>query len=134
MSYLLDTMVVSALMRADPAPAKKLRALVPSVVGIPQPVIAEIQYGLMRMADSRKRRALVERLSVLCASIERLAWDDTVSEAVGEIKAALERRGERLEDFDLAIAAHALASSATLVTRNTKHFARVPGLDIEDWG
>jgi tRNA(fMet)-specific endonuclease VapC len=36
-------------------------------------------------------------------------------------------------DFDAAIAAHALASGATLVTANLDHMARVPGLQIEDW-
>jgi tRNA(fMet)-specific endonuclease VapC len=45
----------------------------------------------------------------------------------------LERRGTRIEDFDAAIAAHALASGAKLVTSNLDHMARVPGLQIEDW-
>jgi len=49
------------------------------------------------------------------------------------VKAALERRGERIEDFDVAIAAHALAHGATLVTANRKHMARVAGLAVEDW-
>jgi tRNA(fMet)-specific endonuclease VapC len=89
---------------------------------------------LSRLPSSKRKRALVERLGVLAAGIERLPWDDAVSEAFGEIKAVLERRGERVDDFDLAIAAHAIAARATLVTGNTKHFARVPGLEIEDWG
>jgi tRNA(fMet)-specific endonuclease VapC len=56
-----------------------------------------------------------------------------VSQAYGRIKAALERRGTRIEDFDAAIAAHALALGATLVTANRIHMARVPGLRLEDW-
>ena len=133
MSFVLDTTIVSALMRADPNPTRSLLARVPSEVGIPQPVLAEIRYGLARLKASRRKRALLERMSVLAQSIERLVWDDAVSEAFGEIKAALERRGERVDDFDLAIAAHAVAAGATLVTANTKHFARVPGLDLDDW-
>lgn len=39
----------------------------------------------------------------------------------------------RIEDFDAAIAAHAVAAGATLVTADTAHMARVPGLRIEDW-
>jgi tRNA(fMet)-specific endonuclease VapC len=45
----------------------------------------------------------------------------------------LERRGERIEDFDAAVAAHAIAEGAVLVTANLKHLARVPELEVEDW-
>ena len=51
----------------------------------------------------------------------------------GRIKATLEQRGIRIEDFDAAIAAHALAVDATLVTSDIAHMTRVPGLRVEDW-
>ncbi len=56
-----------------------------------------------------------------------------MSTRFGTLKALLESRGRRLEDFDLMMAAHALELDATLVTSNVRHFARVPGLSIEDW-
>jgi hypothetical protein len=56
-----------------------------------------------------------------------------VTDRFGEIKANLERRGERLEDFDVAIAAHGLAASAVLVTANRRHMARIKNLRIEMW-
>jgi tRNA(fMet)-specific endonuclease VapC len=59
---------------------------------------------------------------------------DAVSHAYGRVKATLERRGTRSEDFDAAIAAHALALGATFVTANLEHMLRVPGLKVEDWG
>jgi predicted nucleic acid-binding protein len=59
--------------------------------------------------------------------------NDEVSDRFGTAKAALERVGTRLEDFDLAVAAHALASGAVLVTANVRHLGRIPGLRIEDW-
>ena len=40
---------------------------------------------------------------------------------------------ERIEDFDAAVAAHAVAMGCVLVTANVKHMMRVPGLEIEDW-
>jgi tRNA(fMet)-specific endonuclease VapC len=58
---------------------------------------------------------------------------DAVSQAYGRIKATLERRAARIEDFDAAIAAHALGIDATLVTADLDHITRVPGLKIEDW-
>ena len=45
----------------------------------------------------------------------------------------MERRGEPLEDFDLAIAAHALAHGAILVSANRRHMGRIDGLTVEDW-
>jgi predicted nucleic acid-binding protein len=51
----------------------------------------------------------------------------------GQIKASLERRGQRIEDFEVAIAAHALAFDAFLVTSNASHMARVKDLRLQDW-
>jgi predicted nucleic acid-binding protein len=45
----------------------------------------------------------------------------------------LERKGRRTEDFDAAIAAHALAAGAVLVTADRDHLERVSGLRVEDW-
>ena len=58
---------------------------------------------------------------------------DAVSHAFGVVKAELERRGVRIEEFDVAIAAHAVALDATLVSDNVDHMRRVPGLRIESW-
>lgn len=60
-------------------------------------------------------------------------WTESVSEQFGFAKATLERRGQRIDDLDAAVAAHALASDAVLVTANLKHLLRVPGLVVEDW-
>jgi len=51
----------------------------------------------------------------------------------GRIKTTLERRGTRIEDFDAAIAAHALALDATLVGPNVDRMIRAPGLLVENW-
>jgi tRNA(fMet)-specific endonuclease VapC len=56
-----------------------------------------------------------------------------VSQAFGSVKADLERRGVRIEDFDAAVAAHALALDATLVTDNVAHMSRVTGLRVANW-
>jgi tRNA(fMet)-specific endonuclease VapC len=132
-TYQLDTTAVSALMRADPKVAARLRALPPRDVAVAQPVLAEIHHGLSRLPRSRRKLLLEDRWGILVRSLGRAQWTDAVSRRYGELKWQLEKRGTPLDDFDLAIAAHALESQATLVTSNVKHFGRVPGLEVEDW-
>jgi len=134
MKWLLDTTTVSALMRAEPRVAARFRAASPADVTVPQPVLAEIHHGLARLPRSRRRAQLEGRWDILRRSLRRSPWTDAVSSRYGELKAELERAGTPLDDFDIAIAAHALDAPATLVTSNARHFARVPGLSVEDWG
>ena len=133
MTFILDTNVVSALMKGDTAVVARLASTAPADVAMPQPVVAEIAYGIQRLPPSKRRAALQERFDLLCSEIGRAEWTDAVSEAFGRIKALLERRGTRIEDFDAAIAAHALAVGATLVSANRTHMIRIPGLATEDW-
>jgi tRNA(fMet)-specific endonuclease VapC len=132
--YVLDTNAVSALMKGSAVVVERLAATEPADVAIPQPVLAEIAFGIERLPRSKRRRALQIRFDLLCSELPRAEWTDAVSQTYGRIKAILERRGARIEDFDAAIAAHALALDATLVTANLDHMARVPGLRVEDWG
>jgi tRNA(fMet)-specific endonuclease VapC len=131
--YILDTNVLSALMKGDAHVVERLTKTAPADVAVPQPVIAEIAYGLERLPHSKRRTALQARFDLMCSGLRRAEWNDAVSQAYGHIKATLERRGTRIEDFDAAIAAHALALDATLVTTNINHMTRIPGLRIEDW-
>ena len=121
-------------MRGSAAIVERLAARQPTDIAIPQPVLAEIAFGIERLPRSKRRTALQSRFDLICSELPRAEWTDAVSQAYGRIKAALERRGTRIEDFDAAIAAHALATNATLVTANLEHLTRVPGLQIEDWG
>jgi tRNA(fMet)-specific endonuclease VapC len=131
--YLLDTNALSALMKGAGRVVDRLAAAEPANVRIPQPVVAEISFGIERLPRSKRRAALQARFDLVCSELGRAEWSDAVSHAYGRIKAQLERRGTRIEDFDAAIAAHALALEATLVTANLQHMARVPGLIVEDW-
>ena len=133
MTYVLDTNAVSALMKGTTAIIERFASVEPAEIGVPQPVLAEIAFGIERLPRSKRRSALQARFDLICAELPRAAWTDEVSQAYGRVKAGLERRGTRIEDFDAAIAAHALALHATLVTANLDHMTRIPGLRIEDW-
>lgn len=133
MKYILDTNAVASLMKGDARVLARLARVAPQDVAIPHPVMAEIEYGIRRLPRSKRKDMLAQRLDLLKTEIQRCTWTDAVSETFGEIKASLERKGVRIEDFDAAVAAHAVASGGILVTANTKHMVRVVALEIEDW-
>jgi len=129
----LDTTALSALMKGDARAVDRLASCRKPDVLLPQPVIAEVAFGLARLTKSKRKLRLLERFEKITEEIPRVTWTDQVSRCFGSIKAALERRGVPLEDFDVAIASHAVAYEATLVTSNTRHMARIPDLELENW-
>lgn len=133
MKYVLDTNVVSALMTEDARTIDRLERHRRDEIVVPQPVFAEIAYGIARLHRSKRRDVLTARFALLRGELPIAPWTTEVTDAFGQIKAALEREGRRIEDFDAAIAAHARALNAVLVTANSKHMARIPQLVIEDW-
>jgi tRNA(fMet)-specific endonuclease VapC len=133
LKYLLDTNTVSELMRGNPAVAARLKECARADVVLPQPVIAEIEFGLALLPKGKRKTLLSQRWTALDVELLRVAWTDSVSKAFARIKSILHRNGELVEDFDVAIAAHALAWDLCLVSSNTRHMERVRGLRLEDW-
>jgi tRNA(fMet)-specific endonuclease VapC len=129
----LDTNAVSALMKGDLRVVERLKERSKDEVSVPQPVLAEIAYGIERLPKSKRKDVLQERFDLVRSELARSEWTDEVSESFGRIKATLEKKGRRIEDFDAAIAAHALARGAILVTANLDDMARISGLTVEDW-
>ena len=134
MNYLLDTNAVIALLKDQPPNVRnRLRRLVRRGVSIAVSTIVlyELWYGVAR---SQRRRENAERLRVfLSGNIDVARFDEDDAVTAGDLRAALEAAGTPIGPYDLLIAAQALRSSATLVTANVSEFARVRGLDWQDW-
>ena len=131
MRYLLDTNTVSALIRGQQIVAARLAKIPREDVAISQVTVAEIEFGLRYLPASKRRRALEAQWAAIGSELIRLPWDDEVSRRFGERKARLERAGNRMSDFDLAIAVHAVAYGLTLVTAD-RAFERLR-LRQENW-
>lgn len=132
---LLDTSAVSALMHRDGTCLDRLRVHPAHDVALCAPVAAEISFGLHRLAArSRRRRLLRREYDLLRASAKWFDWTEGDAEHFGVLKARLQAAGVTVDDFDLAIASIALRQSASVATRNVRHFRPIDGLDIEDWG
>ncbi len=131
----LDTTAFSAAMRGEPAMERFLRSRQPGDVAVVPPVVAEIEYGIQRLEPgSRKRALLAERQGKLLSVIRVLDWTPQASARFGAVKAALERAGRLIDDFDIAVAAIALAHGAGVITANLAHFSCVDGLRCAHWG
>jgi tRNA(fMet)-specific endonuclease VapC len=128
--YFLDTNIISDLMRNPQGKAAKRIAKVgednicTSII-----VAAELRYGCVKSRSARLARAVED----LLAEIEVLPFDVPADTAYGGIRAELEAAGKPIGGNDLLIAAHALASDATIVTANPAEFKRFRGLKVENW-
>lgn len=130
--YCFDTDVLSAVLRRDP-PLHLVRRLarVPADMQFTTAItLGELLYGASRRGSAE----LAERVaSVVRRAAAVLPFDSRAAEVYGPLRSRLEAEGRRLDEPDLRIASIALARELTLVTGNVRHFARVPGLRVENW-
>lgn len=133
MISVLDTSAFSAAMRNEPEMVDFLRSLRPGQVAVVPPVVAEIEYGIQRLAPGKRRNLLARRQERLLAAIRLLDWIPEASVRFGAIKSSLEQAGQIILDFDVAIASIAVAHGAQLVTANLAHFQRIEGLTCRHW-
>lgn len=129
MKYLLDTDSVSFALRGHGEVGARLRAKRPSDVRISAITLAELRFG----ADRRTSRKLHGLIDAFAAAVEVVPFDEAAATEFGRIGSMLAGRGTPIGEFDVLIAAHAVALRCTLVTNNVRHFARVPGLSVENW-
>jgi tRNA(fMet)-specific endonuclease VapC len=118
-------------MKGEPSVAARIAESAREEVGISQITVAEIEFGLHCLPASKRRTQLRGQWAAIGSELLRLSWDDRVSRAFGEQKARLERSGDRISDFDLAVAAHAIALDLVVVTAD-RGFERV-GVRRENW-
>jgi len=128
--YMLDTNAASEAMRSNPAFDARLRALQPGQWCISAVTCSEIRFGVAKKPEALRLRRLVDEFLRI---VPILPWDVHAANHHGALRAHLQARGEPIGDFDEMIAAHALAAGAVVITDNTRHFARVPGLAVENW-
>ncbi len=133
MKYLLDTNVLSEVIRKDPngGVLQRLnglasRDLVTSVV-----CVGELRHGASRVAHGAR---LWKRISdEILSRVNVLPLGEAEAIRAGDLLATLEARGEPIGIEDVWIGATALEYGLQVVTRNLKHFRRIPGLTSESW-
>ena len=131
MAYLLDTNIVTAIIKKNEKVTSQLREALGrrEEVFISCVTYYEIKRGLIATNATRKLldfKTLRSRVPIVF--LDRIEIVETAS----EIHADLKSRGHRLEDADILIAATAIALDLILVSHDSD-MLRVPGLRLEDW-
>jgi len=130
MRYMLDTDIcIYAINARPPAVLAAFQAHAAEGLGISAVTAGELFYGVARTGSERNQRALRQFL----AALEIAPFDDQAAEVFGSLRAWLTAQGTPIGPFDTQIAAHAQSLGLTLVSNNTREFARVPGLRVENW-
>lgn len=99
-------------------------------------VVSAITYSEMRFGATGPKASSrhVQLVDAFCERLDAiLSWDRAAVDATTEIKVALRIAGTPIGPNDTAIAGHAIAAGAILVTNNIREFERVSGLKLEDW-
>ncbi|HEX4927678.1 MAG TPA: type II toxin-antitoxin system VapC family toxin [Burkholderiales bacterium] len=135
---ILDTDVLSALMRKAPEPAVVawLDEQPAESVWITAITLFEVRYGLRRLPGGARRRALEAAFArLLEEDLENrvLDFDREAAIAAAELAADREKRGRPVDIRDTAIAGIALARRATLATRNSRHFSDLSVPVVDPW-
>ncbi len=129
---ILDSNTISYYFRGDPQVVPRLQAVRPSDLGVPAIVEYELRYGLLRLPQEAAAPRLAA-LTRLLQPMQSLPFDSECAAHAARIRAAMEATGTPIGPHDTLIAATALRHQATLVTRNSREFSRVPGLQWLNW-
>lgn len=124
----LDTNVTSELMRTSPFPAVAswVRAQRPSDLYTTAVTVAEINYGLVRLPEGRRKDRLVDAAREVFSGFAGhvLPFDNPAAIEYAAIVIGRERQGMPINGFDAQIASICRTRNATLATRNIKDFHR----------
>jgi predicted nucleic acid-binding protein len=136
-TYLLDTNIVSEFSKEKPDKqvlefyrARKDLCAISSVTW------QELNRGVSRMPEGRKKQYLKKCLSNYEEDFEVISFDKFSAQICGEIQSVSEKEGKTVPYYDSQIAATAVSNGMVLVTHNTSDFEQFKEktfLRLEDW-
>jgi tRNA(fMet)-specific endonuclease VapC len=128
--YLLDTNTLIYFFKSTGKVADTLLSKSPRDIAIPSISIFELEVGIAKSVNPKKRKRQLESMVSLLTIIP---FGENESKVAAKIRADLEAMGKPIGPYDTLIAGTAVSSNCVLVTHNTKEFSRIKNLKIEDW-
>lgn len=129
-TYLLDTNIVIYVIKRRPVEVLGVFNGNATRMAISVITLAELMHGAEKSSKPAENLAVVEDF---CSRLSVLPYTEKAAQHYGQIRTALEKKGEPIGVNDLHIAAHARSEGLILVTNNEKEFSKVPSLQIENW-
>jgi toxin FitB len=135
---ILDTNVLSALMRLEPEAAvvQWLDEQPTESVWITSITLFEARLGVALLSKGRRQRdleAALDRLVEVDLENRVLDFDSAAAAEAATLAAARQKAGRPVDLRDTQIAGIALARRGALATRNVKHFQGLKVLVIDPW-
>jgi len=130
LKYLLDTNIVIYVLKRRPKEVLDVFNINARRMAISSITLSELLYGAEKSQNIDKN---LEAIEEFISHLDVLPYDAKASQHYGQIKAALEKKGEIIGENDIHIAAHAISQGLILVTNNLREFKRVPNLAFENW-
>ncbi len=132
---ILDTNVVSELMKS--APDVSVRAWLAGLGDTPLTTtavtVAEIEFGLRRLPDGRRKSDLQARFEAFAGALGILPLDEPAARETGRLRALREAAGLSSQPSDMMIAGIVAVAGAPLATRNVKDFTDLPIELLNPW-
>jgi len=126
---LFDTDICIDLLRGN-ANILRRREQYEEGIGISFMTVAELYYGAEKSPNPQDNGRAVEQLLL---TLDIVQSDIQILKRFGILKAYLYQQHLPLADADVFIAATTLEKATRLITGNSKHFERIPGLVLENW-
>jgi tRNA(fMet)-specific endonuclease VapC len=127
MSYLVDSDWLIDALAGIPTATEPLAQLSDDGMAISIVTLGEVLEGAYLFPDPA---AQLTRFRQFLADFPVVTLTEPIMERFARQRATLRQRGMLIPDFDLLIAATALHHDLTLLTRNARHFGRIPDLQL----
>ncbi len=127
--YMLDTNIVSHLLRGHPAVTGHIQGTPMNALCISVITEGELLFGLAKRPAAKRLHHSVDEF---LKRVDILPWDSKAAFRYVTLRAAMGSQGQVISALDLLIASHALCADTVLVT-NDRAFGKVPDLALEDW-
>lgn len=132
-TYLLDTNTISKFIKGNDKIASKINLIPSYSVCTSTIILAELYYGCENANSLKIKQILLKVYDDMFKEFRVIPFDAQSAKVFSKIKKNLKNIGKMSEDFDILIAAQAIAHDMVLVTNNTKHFEQIEDLKLEDW-
>ena len=130
MNYLLDTNTCIYMMKNHPPVVEHYKTNKHLGIAVSTITAAELYFGVFNSVSPEKNGANLVKFLI---GLEILEFDDSAAIEYGRIRAVLRRQGTPISPMDMLIAAHAKSQELVVVTNNVQEFARIEGLELENW-